>query len=207
MVTKMKKFPSRKNQALTFIMATVFSCTGCSEIFIAKAPPDHGLLETSQGAPQRWARTDLPLLVFVDRFAESYVPVVQLAAHTWNEMIGCPVFLVFGSPVDGLAQTFEDTHTTVVGVLLRQFGDPETRMLTDEESGLIGHAAVFLPPGSYPSRHALLYTMHELGHVLGLAHDENPTSLMYESLSRLNAGSMAPALEDVLLLRAIYCAP
>lgn len=120
--------------------------------------------------PLKWSKTELPLVYFIDFDSahKVYVESVTTAAQAWNREIGSDVF-----------KRTEDKSKAKV---LVQWGS-----VTGNAGGYTSHqgddsgpkrAEVTLVEAS-DVRAVHRFAMHELGHVLGLAHDDFKSSVMF----------------------------
>lgn len=147
----------------------------------------------------KWAKDKLPLTYFIsfDEDHKDYIESVDAAAKMWNTEIG-PVFKKVDKEEEAVVQVVwggvspgEDhpggstTHT----------GGPE---------GPTGAKVTLVNPSDV---HAVMrYAAHEFGHVLGLAHDEAPRSIMYPKQPDVaeNITFVLPSDFDKKILRAAY---
>jgi hypothetical protein len=119
----------------------------------------------------QWKKAQLPLTYFIDfgKDHQTYVDSVVKGADMWSREIGVPVFKQVDKAEDAIvvvewgsvSKGHAGGHTT-------HSGGPD---------GPTGAKVVLSEPSDV---HAVYrYAAHEWGHVLGLAHDEAPRSIMY----------------------------
>lgn len=164
---------------------------------------DAGFL-VSHGHELRWQRDDLPIAVLLEKSAAAYEPEFVAVVAAYNSAVGRTVFLrptttVLSSLVD--AFEVERSRASIRStVLVRGDGPIDVRHLGstdlrhDERVGRILNAIVTMPEretaiqalgmGDLSHGQQLLYQagLHEFGHVLGLDHDTDPTSIMWHEV-------------------------
>jgi len=122
----------------------------------------------------KWRKSQLPLKYYIafDEDHKSYIESVDKGAELWNKEIGVNLF----------QKTSDEKSASV----LVTWGSYESGS-DDCSAGHVSHTGDADGPQSAhvvlknPSDvHAVYrYATHEFGHVLGLAHDEAPRSIMY----------------------------
>lgn len=146
----------------------------------------------------QWPKDRIPLHYRID-FEEDhadYVESVEAAVKLWNREIG----EVFVPANGGLADIVIIWGPVEAGV---DIGGSTTHMA--DENGLATGALVTLNAAS--DLHAVYrYAAHELGHVLGLAHDEAPRSIMFPTQPDVTTEMtfVLPSDYDKKLLRELY---
>jgi len=137
---------------------------------------------------QRWNRKWIPITLVVgeEEFLKEEVPkllnAVRAGCKFWNEQIGIKLFMPLGDigtgrviPVkrhDPLTMKTEDSTVAYAH-------------LTISNSGELKDAVVYMSNWeNLPSLSLARALQHELGHCLGLGHDESGLSVMYGSVSR-----------------------
>lgn len=124
-----------------------------------------------------------PIVVYVDPNLDENTYLALIAAiQEMNTIVGRTVFL---QPRLPSKQSDFDGFNGAGAILVMPVKGEQTRGLTrhfiDGVKYTITNALVFLPTtGNY--REDLQFALHELGHVLGLEHDELEESLMYKNL-------------------------
>lgn len=144
-----------------------------------------------------WEKEQMPLSYYID-FDENhtvYVESVVNAAEMWNKEIG-PVFVRVDKKDNAVVQvswgaippgSHSGGHTTHYG-----------------KTGPVSAKVVLTEPSD---THAVYrYAAHEFGHVLGLAHDEAPRSIMYPVQPGMTEEMtfVLPSDHDKALLRRLY---
>lgn len=164
-----------------------------------KQPHDVGFIRAPSGALIHQNAKYLPLLVAIRPNATDWSPIIKAAIHEWNEMLGFPAFFYLGvlkadiPPMDGVIP---------VGIDAAKQHRADTYFTAELQTGLMHRCYVEMPVGSYSTRAATLMAMHELGHVLGLDHDNDlPRSLMHPEMSSIN---IAVTDADIARLRLVY---
>lgn len=162
---------------------------------------DFGFIETQLSKkPVRWDRADIPFVIFVDKSAQSWVPEIYVAINYWNSMLAAPLFS-FG----GIVEIDSDYRggngvITVRNVANTELKHPHTSLYFEQETGKI-HAAPMFLPDDCPSVYKFRVAVHELGHVMGLDHDQSPKSIMYPYIT---FGPFEVTDSDVTLLKEWY---
>jgi hypothetical protein len=149
----------------------------------------------------------LPIVVYIDPElpVDCYAALVE-AITEMNIIVGRTVFLMPRVPES--PDTFDGFNGAGAVFVTQTRGDQSrglTRHFIDATAMTIVNAIVWLPAtGVY--RADLQFALHELGHVLGLEHDEIRESLMYKEL--LGPGKTAVpqdlTVKDRALLRDTY---
>lgn len=142
--------------------------------------------------PQRFPLTYAVLLVH-GTDAQAAHSDIDSAARDWNHQIGFEAFV-----------HTENLPSADVFILYGTYIDPKAR-----EAGSAKHARggrgthAFVEVMTPATRHlGYLVTFHELGHALGLAHDDYPDSSMYAEIVGDGATRVSDA--DRELLRSLY---
>jgi len=147
----------------------------------------------------KWRKEQLPLPYYIDfgKNHEVYVDSVVKGAELWNTEIG-PVFKRVNKKEDAkvvVSWGSTDAGTTCVA---------GTTSHTGNENGPTGATLVLKEPSDI---HAVYrFATHEWGHVLGLAHDDAPRSIMYHSQpsETKDMTFVLPSDSDKKLLRELY---
>jgi hypothetical protein len=168
---------------------------------------DHGLM-VRNGVTLKWDVKSLPIGIV-------YHPALDARwLNFWRDAIGKLQMamgkrLLFVNPVAATEGAISETGWPPAGFLfLRQVEDydakPSTNHRYHPDSGEVDRARVNLPPpGAIPELLRPAVVLHEAGHVLCLAHDEHPESIMYHNLaSARKPGKLSK--KDIKLLKKTY---
>lgn len=178
-------------------------------VFVAEQPEDldQGFAKTPAGAEVRWARAQVPLLVVIDRSAESWHPLFARVAKQWNAAVGFNLFIVLGCCVDDPNRDIDKRQNTgsipVYTVDLPL--EAATHYVADTDTGQLERAVIYMPLGTYRMDVALQMAAHELGHAVGLAHDPHLlTSIMHNKINGTDPAPRVVTASDVLALQVQY---
>lgn len=161
-------------------------------------PRSEGYLTYNGACPQeiKWSRKQIPLAVrlAMDSSSDVYRKSIQEAMATWNREVGLVFIEIQAGHADVIVQ-WGPSQDGMSGGYTRHIGS----------AGQLRYAVVTLTDPS--DLHAVYrYAMHELGHVLGLAHDSATRSIMYPIQPSMT-GALIPALpsdSDIKLLKRAY---
>lgn len=147
-----------------------------------RPPVDAGLLQPADAArPLHWAREHMPVVVLTDVDAFGWSSEVEAGCKWWNAQVGLPLFVYQGEvPTAAYAAAvlaLERPGTVLVQIRAGTEGGGHTRLQYVRERGELGAAPISVG-GDTPIGLRPRVIAHELGHALGLAHDEAQTSVM-----------------------------
>jgi predicted Zn-dependent protease len=141
----------------------------------------------------KWA---LPIRVGLEPGLADYSDSLDMAINRWNGAVSMRLFMRVDGPAD---------VTVSLGAVRKGIAGSVSHVYT----GDVLSAAVRLH-GVADVTVAYHVLTHELGHVVGLAHDQRPTSIMHEALdtSGIMGGEELPMYligsEDVTALEKLY---
>lgn len=196
---------------LVFLFTISVACAVVTVILMYHTRSDNGFIQFRQGDVSRsvtWPRSDLPINLYVNPNALSWLPFIMIAAKGWNDVVGVNVFVV-------------TTQDCVCRINCFGLGVPKDPIVFISESavkvGNEGGHAILHHDSNANIRCADLVFMndvednlrskvvaHELGHTLGLDHDEIEESVMYFGGQALQWGMDAVTQKDSELLRETY---
>lgn len=147
------------------------------------APPvysqENCLVETEQaldaevGKPRHWYVTDFPLTVHALNGSAEQQKALRAALEYWNAQIGKPVFRWGTKGKNVIPVSFQKIEI-LPGKQIAGFGPSSV-----DVAGHMVYALVLID-NTLPEKVLPTVVIHELGHVLGLAHDEdNELSMMH----------------------------
>jgi hypothetical protein len=171
------------------------------------------VLRTLAGRTIRWVYRDITVGVDTGApsrtvSAEGVREAMRAAVEVWNEVPELPVHFVLTN-TSAPAVRVRFCHTTWRG---EQDDLGKATFTADVETGEVSSAVVelnecgyaFLPPEQAQDGRFDLQAVltHELGHVLGLGHSNNPEALMY--IRGGTAGVRTPKLDDRAAIAVVY---
>jgi hypothetical protein len=167
---------------------------------------DLGLIER-EGKKLHWGKGFIPLsIIFHPALSLHWRATFVGASMRFKQAIGKDLFKAINTPDD---YRFDLPPTMGSGIVVIQPKEPTGALQTDtastehrwdRDTGLIG-AATITVPAELQIRMPIM--LHELGHVLGLAHDEHPSSIMFPVINRLTTPGQV-SKNDVDLLKKLY---
>lgn len=152
----------------------------------------------TEGEDILWTMDTLPLPVFAENGNRDRRRALSVAVRNTNSQVGCTV----------LRETTKRAEARV-------FVNLEGAIPVGEGHGEGGSVTHFLEDGEQkasltlygvPTIDLMALTLeHELGHVLGLGHDDFEMSVMFPEITDDSVGTMRMTDNDRKLLRSLYC--
>ena len=175
--------------------AVIFSVVA---YIIAKKQADHGKI----GTMDKWSADVMPLCVMIDASIESFE---IKDAMLYAEKFYLENLSLYAIGVCDRVQSGRKTITvTISDEPMESYA--QANVIYDETTGEIKHAAIFVDESDIPnhSQQEMREIMaHEWGHVLGLAHDVDPESIMYGAIPKDREKAILTK-HDIDLLRKTY---
>lgn len=156
------------------------------------------------GHETKWDIADLPIAVYVDNSASEWLGIVYQAVKTLNAAVGRKVAMLPEAPFSAVRDAFENGNGIDGAAYLttdRLVSSGSTDVRYHWHTGRIRNA--FTRLSRYPGATGrLIVVLHELGHVMGLSHDNEPWQLMNAVIS----GREPPqySRRTIALLRQLY---
>lgn len=178
--------------------------------------PSCGFVQNSAGARVSW-KGQVPATFYLDQsIPEQYRPAILAAAEDWNRTAG-RTFIVISTEIVNSAQWAQDGKNIIYWVTKESVF---TNTLQQAKSLLrwsgVNLADVdilinavnwqfYLTDAKYGNQlHLESLLVHELGHALGLAHQESMKSVMYKSLGGAVVRNVPTASPDLEGIRCEY---
>lgn len=149
-----------------------------------------------------WHSSDLPLLILIDERGPRAEMIVKESMDAWNDAIGSR-FFAFGGYEPNIEAYARPTPGIITIRFLAGFTErPHTQLLINQD--LRVRASPILVPTDSPDSLLVQIVTHELGHALGLGHNSDPTSVMFE---RPLETARRVTLSDLRALHSLYEMP
>ena len=165
---------------------------------------DRGLMERD-GKKLRWGSVPV-FVVFHPELSLQWQATFVGAAQRYKKSVGFDLFTAIQAPP---GYNFDQPPPLGAGLIVICPKDSTGDMQSDsasfeprynKETGIIFGGTLTVPS---PLQIRMPVMLHELGHGLGLAHDEQTSSIMYPNLSeRVDPGTLSES--DIDLLKKIY---
>lgn len=164
-----------------------------------RKPKDRGFLANTSGQQLRW-QPSVKLVVWVHpALPLAYIAALKRVADTYQGVIGR---LVLYPPMVAPVELRFDQPFPVnsIGVVSDSGIDPNHgQTILYDHAGALQYAIMTLPEANIEDAYSIV--LHEMGHVLGLAHDDSPTSIMYP---KIHARPQMLSAADAKLLHDYY---
>lgn len=195
------------------IVAALALAAGIVALNVLRPGPDNGRIEAKCGPTAsgelRWSASRLPVQVLVDPSAGEWTGALLDAAKTINgaarrevvrvEPATSTAWVAFADALAGVGAepvgrviVYVGEEPLLVGHRLTAIEHPwgVTRLRWDPATCAIGYGVVWLrgPPSEVATAVAGEVALHEIGHVLGLAHDGLTRSVMVRDLTAPEPG-------------------
>jgi hypothetical protein len=169
---------------------------------------DRGFMERD-GKPLKWPHDAFPVtIIYHEDVSLAWRSAIRVALLRFETAVGRRLFEEFADQA-GLASYRWDRPPPITSSLVAVMVKPSSGVLQpdnavtehryDTRTGVILAAEVVFPDGSAD----LHVATHEIGHVLGLDHDEMTSSIMFHKLSgRMDPGTLSP--QDAKRLKEAY---
>jgi len=191
---------------LILLGASVASITGVSAYLIRKKAKA-GPLPHPAGAPVGWSKRHLPLLVITDDPNSTVNNMISRCCDSWNKSISDAGINIGGRMFvfSGYTEDIEPFNKPSPGVVpIKMIRDaiehPHTQLTVNSTTHEI-HASPILLSIDYSDTKLKQVIMHELGHVIGLPHSSDISSIMYPTAI---ATSTKVTAADIEWLRRVY---
>lgn len=183
------------------VLAFTFSCGASTPM-----PLDGGLLK-HHGRNIYWTASDFPIYILIDdQLDDTLVSSIDLAVYEWNYQVG---FSLFVTDIYDFREPAPRT-SGFIAVSQKDLGksprNPEANVLglaspyLHESSSHIKAVQVWYDD-SITADNALLIMLHELGHALGLAHDNDCSSIMHPHVVNCSSPEIVIKEEDITRIR------
>lgn len=174
---------------LALTMALVSQCTAYDNQDF-----DRGVI-IEDHLPKVWLEKDIPLVIILDKNLEGLQSTVEAALGWWNTQLGFNAF-VFAGVMDMREGVNINGASPILALSPQYKSIGDTKLLPKVgpiSFGMIGVKSSLVKQ----KRAAFRVLRHELGHLLGLAHDKNPSSIMSAKGNELTG-------KDRELLKELY---
>jgi hypothetical protein len=150
---------------------------------------DRGFMTNDKGKPLKWNKADIPIaILFPDALSSEVVNLLRGCIRELNTKVGKNLydlgtavsFLNWNALMESWRKNRNPPGTALFNLRTGELGHGGTTELHWDESGLI--LGVLIEVDISQKHEAKVYK-HELGHGLGLDHDDRSDSIMHESLT------------------------
>lgn len=149
---------------------------------------DRGFMTNDRGKPLEWLKSDMPVsILFPDSLSSEIINLLRGCIRELNAKAGCMLydlgtaanFLSWSAMMEGWRNKRGPRGTALFNLQNGELGHGgSTELHWDEEGRILG---VLIVVNTEQKHEAKVYK-HELGHGLGLDHDDRTDSIMHESL-------------------------
>lgn len=164
------------------VFALALAIIGGGTFALRRRQQDRGLLRVDDGERVHHSKQNLPLMVVWAPEMGGWLDSIRWCVDWWNEQVGTTVFIVGGQVQGEEAAAFGQGAPGIVPLMPKGRDAKPHTSLRVQANGLVLASPVFLDSerDEFFQRKILA---HELGHCLGLAHDDSSDSVMYPEIA------------------------